>query len=256
MTTTWNAEAYDANHAYIWNLARGVVDLLDPQPGEHILDLGCGTGHLTAAIAAKSATVLGMDSDAAMVEQSKQNYPAIEFVQRDGADFDLSERFDAVFSSAVLHWIPQAAWVASNVYRSLKPGGRFVAEFGTRGNVQAILSAIVKAMNGAGWHRTDDWTPWYFPTMGQYLSLLEDARFTVEFAQRFERPTPLDGGEDGLRNWLEIFAHRLFPEVGERDRPAVEREVERLLRPVLCRDGLWTADYVRLRFVARKAMRE
>jgi len=255
MTTTWNAEAYDANHTYIWTLASDLVDLLSPQPGERVLDLGCGTGHLTAAIAARGATVLGMDSDVAMVAQAKQNYPAIEFVQGDGADFDLPERFDAVFSSAVLHWIPQAAWVAANVYRSLKPGGRFLAEFGTRGNVHTILAAIIAAMNAQGWRRADDWSPWYFPTMGQYVSLLEDARFTVSFALRFERPTPLDGGDDGLRNWLEIFAHRLFPEVGERDRSAVEREVERLTRPALYRDGVWTADYVRLRFVAHKAAR-
>lgn len=237
------------------DMGRELLDLLDPQPGEYVLDLGCGTGHLTAAIAARGAVAVGMDADAAMVEQARRNHPDLEFVQGDAADFSMPGRFDAVFSHAVLHWVPQPAWAAANVYRALRPGGRFVAELGCDGNVQAILHAVADALRAEGWHRAPDWSPWYFPTLGRYTSLLEDARFTVVFAQRVERPTPLDGGEDGLRNWLRLFAHRLYPEVGSRDRRALENAIEARLRPLLYRDGVWTADYVGLRVAARKGVR-
>ena len=251
-TANWDAAAYDRNHTYIWTLAQDLVGLLDPQSGERILDLGCGTGHLTKQIADAGATVLGMDSDPAMVQQAQANYPGIGFEVKDAADFSYPEPFDAVFSSAVLHWVNQPAWVATNVYKALKPGGRFVAEFGARDNVRAILGAVAEVLRKQGWHRSEPWTPWYFPSVGEYTSLLEAARFTVDYVLRFDRPTKLDGGEDGLRNWLEIFRHRLFPELNARESAELAREVEKLLRPTLFADGVWTADYVRLRFVARK----
>lgn len=252
MTSTWDAAAYDRNHAYIWNLAQDLVDLLAPQAGERVLDLGCGTGHLTKQITDRGAQVVGMDSDPAMIEQARRNYPGMEFLVADAVDFSFEQPFDAVFSSAVLHWVTQPAWAAANVYRALKPGGRFVAELGAKGNVQQILAAVAQALRNEGWPRNEDWNPWYFPSLGEYTTLLESARFWVTHAMQFERPTRLDGGHDGLRNWLEVFHHRLFPELGERDRAAVIRAVEQALRPALFADGVWTADYVRLRFVAHK----
>ncbi len=252
-TTTWDAAAYDRDHAYMWNLAGALVTLLAPQPGERVLDLGCGTGHFAAQIAASGATVVGMDSDAGMVAQAQANYPDLEFVVADATDFSFPEPFDAVFSSAVLHWIPraQAGWTVANVHRALKPGGRFVAEMGGRDNVRTMLAAVAQVVRAAGWHRADDWTPWYFPSLGEYATLLEASRFNVTFAQWFERPTPLPG-DDGLHHWLEILRHRMFPELGERDLQAVIPGIERALRPVLYRDGGWVADYVRLRFIAVK----
>ncbi len=250
---TWDATAYDRNHGYIWNLAGDLVTLLAPQPGERVLDLGCGTGHLTAKIAASGATAAGIDSDGGMVAQAQANYPNLEFAVADATDFSFAHPFDAVFSSAVLHWIPQAqaGWAVANVHRALKPSGRFVAELGGRDNVRTILAAAAQVLRAAGWHRPDDWTPWYFPSLGEYTTLLEASRFNVTFAQWFERPTPLVG-EDGLRHWLEIFRHRLFPELGQRDLQAVIRDIEQVLRPVLYREGGWVADYTRLRFVAVK----
>src|SRR2546423_15463085 len=131
----WDPGLYDGKHAFVWQYGASLVELLQPRPGERILDLGCGTGHLTAQLAAAGANVLGIDSDAAMIEQARKAYPALHFEQRDARDFHFDEPFDAVFSNAVLHWIKEPERVIVCLRRALKPGGRFVAEFGGRGNV-------------------------------------------------------------------------------------------------------------------------
>jgi trans-aconitate methyltransferase len=250
---TWNAACYQSQHSYVWQHGESLLAQLAPQVGEQILDLGCGTGQLTEKIASSGAQVLGIDSDPAMIAQARTNYPHISFQTADATNFDLPAPVDAVFSNAVLHWVPQAESAARCIARALKPGGRFVAEFGGKGNVQTILSAL-QAVSGQ-----TNLNPWYFPSLGEYASLLETAGLEVVYAHLFERPTPL--GEAGLAGWLEMFAQRSFAALSADEWAAIVKAVEAAV-PQLCQsekgqgekgqDEAWIADYRRLRMVAIK----
>jgi trans-aconitate methyltransferase len=244
---SWDAGLYDGRHAFVWKHGAALVELLAPQPNERILDLGCGTGHLTAQIAAAGARVVGLDHSAEMLSQARSAYPHLEFIQADARSFAFADPFDAVFSNAALHWITEPATVVGRVRDALKPGGRFVAEFGGRGNVQIIRAAMRAAA-----HRLSlpvEESPWYFPTIGEYAALLEAAGLEVRFALLFDRPTPLEGPE-GLRDWVRMFGHRELAMVPPEQREAFFLAVEEAARGPLFRDGGWTADYRRLRIVA------
>ena len=245
----WDPELYDGRHAFVWKHGAALLDLLAPQPGEAVLDLGCGTGHLTSKIAEAGAAVLGVDSSAEMVAEARRTYPALAFEVGDARNLSYSARFDAVFSNAALHWVKEAGAVAAGAARGLKPGGRFVAEFGGRGNVQAILAAVRAASEQVLGTAADH--PWYFPGVGEYASLLEGHGLEVRLAALFDRPTPLDGA-DGLRAWLEMFGGELLRRVPADRQGEFLALVEDAARPALYRDGGWVADYRRLRVVAVK----
>ena len=138
----WDAKLYDDKHSFVWKHGASLVELLSPKPGESVLDLGCGTGHLTAQIAEAVASVLGIDSSPQMIDEARRIFPDVRFEVQDARSLPYTEQFDAVFSNAALHWIKEAEQVVQGVSRALKPGGRFVAEFGGKGNVQAILAAV------------------------------------------------------------------------------------------------------------------
>jgi trans-aconitate methyltransferase len=225
---------------------------LAPQPGERILDLGCGTGHLTSQLAHLGASVTGLDHSPAMIEQARLNYPDLEFVEGDAAAFAFAEPFDAVFSNAALHWVKRAEDVVACVARALKPGGRFVAEFGGKGNIRAIHLALLQALRDLGQAKGPDWNPWYYPSIGEYASLLERHGLAVRHAALFDRPTPLEEGERGLRLWLEMFAGGLLDTLPPEAREQVIQSVERQLRPSRFCDGSWIADYARIRVLARR----
>jgi trans-aconitate 2-methyltransferase len=209
-TNQWDARLYDDKHAFVWKQGAALLELLAPQAGERILDLGCGTGHLTAQIAAAGAEVIGIDSASAMIDQARRTYPHLRFEVADARDFTLTGSFDAVFSNAVLHWIKEPAQVIEGIRRALKPGGRFVAEFGGRGNVQAIVAALDQATQATGSGRLEH--PWYFPSIAEYATLLERGGLEVTYAVLFDRPTPLEG-EAGMRHWIEMFANDLLTRV-------------------------------------------
>nr|MBA2363973.1 class I SAM-dependent methyltransferase [Chloroflexia bacterium] len=120
----WNTSLYDESHSFVWQRGEELVDLLSPQPDERVLDLGCGTGHLTARIAATGATVVGIDSDPGMIEAARRHYPHIAFEVADGTAFEVSRPYDAVFSNAALHWMRPPERVAECIHRALRPGGR------------------------------------------------------------------------------------------------------------------------------------
>lgn len=246
----WNPNLYDQNHAFVWHFGSDLIEWLAPQAGERILDLGCGTGHLTARIAAAGAEVTGIDAAPAMVARARANYPALRFEVADGATFRSDSPFDAIFSNAALHWMCDAAAVVESMRLALRPGGRLVAEFGGAGNIATILAALGEALAVAGHDAAVARNPWYFPTLGAYATLLEGAGFRVHRAAHFDRPTPLAEGEAGLRHWLAMFAGPFFAAIPPADHAAIIEGVEARLRPRLWRDGRWVADYVRLRVVA------
>ena len=246
----WNPALYDTRHAYVFQYGEDVLKLLDPKPGERILDLGSGTGHLTQQIADAGARVIGIDRATIMVEQAQQHYPNLQFQVADATDFAFDEPFDAVFSNAVLHWIPAAEQVIACVWNALKPGGRFVAEFGGKTNIQAVETAVRAALAHLG--QSDSSFPaYYFPSTAEYAALLEKQGFRVTFAAHFDRPTPVEG-DDGLRSWIEMYLTTIMSSLPETLREPFFQRVEDRLRPTLYRDGTWYIDYVRLRIVAVK----
>ena len=232
---SWDPQQYDSRHHYVTDYGASLVSLLAPQTGEYILDIGCGTGHLTHDIASAGANVIGIDSSAEMIEQAHRNYPDLDVRVADARSFRTPDVFGAVFSNAALHWMKPPEAVVETIAAALKPGGRFVAEFGGKGNVQAVVDAIGE-------------NPWYYPSIAEYATLLEAHDIAVTNAVLFPRPTPLTG-ELGLRDWLRMFCSSF---VSDERIPTIEAR----LRPQLFRDGVWYIDYVRLRLTAVKGARQ
>ena len=248
----WDASLYDDRHSFVWRFGEEVVELLAPRDGERILDLGCGTGHLTNKIAASGASVVGIDISTDMIEQARILYPQLRFEIADGTSFHFDDPFDAVFSNAALHWIEEQDLVTDCVARALKAGGRFVAEFGGKDNTQQIKGALYRAAEAAGCAVTEEVKFRYFPSIGEYATLLESHGFTVSYAIYFERPTPLEGGANGMKNWLEMFANNTLDGLPPEKRGEVIERAENEMRASLHRDGQWFADYKRIRVVAIK----
>ncbi len=249
--TTWNSTLYENAHAFVWQYGESLLEFLTPQPGEKILDLGCGTGHLTAKIASTGAIVWGIDADSNMIQQARQNHPQLRFEVADARNFQVEETVDAVFSNAVLHWIQEPDAVLACISHALKSGGRFVAELGGQGNIQAIAQALLVAMAQMGHEPSTLQLPWYFPSIGEYATRLEHQGFEVRYAILFDRPTALEG-ESGLANWLQMFANSLLKGRSLQEQQQIIQRVEDQLRPTLFRDNQWWADYRRLRIVAIK----
>ncbi len=242
----WDPAAYQRDAGFVSELGADVLSWLAPCAGETILDLGCGDGALAERIAASGAQVRGVDASAAFVAAARAR--GIDATVMDGHALTFDRTFDAVFSNAALHWMTDAQSVARGVASALKPGGRFVAEFGGHGNVAAIVTALRAAARIHG-GREDLAHPWYFPTPTAYTRVLQDVGLTVERIAHIPRPTPLP---TGMAAWLKVFRAPFFEQFAPQDRPAVERTVLDLLSASLCDEaGQWTADYVRLRVAAR-----
>ncbi len=247
--TDWNASLYDQKYAFVFNYGESLVNILAPQAGERILDLGCGTGHLTAQIAAAGAQVIGVDKSATMIATAQQNYPEIEFHVMDATELSFPTPFDAIFSNATLHWIPQAEQAVISMARVLKPGGRLVAEMGGYGNVATLIHAVQEAARSVA--NLEISSGWYFPTIGTYASLLEKHSFEVQNASLFDRPTTLEG-EDGLRNWIQMFGPQMLQQIPPELYNEVIAKADAIARPQLFHDQQWVADYRRLRITAVK----
>jgi len=243
MAQQWSPADYQRHASFVPALGASILARLDPKPGERILDLGCGDGVLTAQIAGAGALVTGADASPEMVKAAAARGVDARLV--DARNLPFRGEFDAVFSNAVLHWIPDADDVLAGVAAALRPGGRFVAEFGGHTNVAAIAVAI-RAVFGR--HGVQYSSPWYYPTPDEYRARLEAHGFVVQDIRLFPRPTPLP---TGMAGWLRTFRVSQFQGVPSELAHQIEDEIVDLLRPSLCdRGGQWTADYVRLQVVA------
>jgi RimJ/RimL family protein N-acetyltransferase/precorrin-6B methylase 2 len=244
---TWNPELYARTAGFVPALGLPVLEMLNPQPGERILDLGCGDGVLTAKLASLGCQVVGVDSSPAQVAAAQARGLDARVV--DAQRLPFADEFDAVFSNAALHWMRQPDAVLAGVWRALEPGGRFVGEMGGAGNIALVLEALAVVLA----RRSIDVqqiSPWYFPAEDEYRGKLEQAGFAVTSIERFPRPTPLPGD---VGDWLETFAGSFLGLFSGDERVQVIDEVRELLRPsLLSSDGVWVLDYVRLRFAATK----
>lgn len=241
----WNPESYSENARFVSDLGLPLVDLLNPQRGERILDLGCGDGALTIEIQKLGCQIVAVDASPEMVSGAVNN--GIDAIVANGMELSFSEEFDAVFSNAALHWMPEAEAVVDGIWRALKPDGRFVAEFGGRGNVETIINALDKQLAIRG-HATEN--PWFFPSAELYGNMLQARGFSIDSIETFSRPTPLPGSVIG---WLATFAQHYTKAMNKVQREQFLRDVCETLRPVLCDEqGDWFADYVRLRVIAQK----
>ena len=245
-SSAWNAALYDESHSFVWKLAGEVCTLLDARPGELVLDLGCGTGHLAAQLAEQGVRVIGLDASPAMIAKARVAYPTLRFEVGDGAAFELAESFDAVFSNAALHWMSDQQRVFERVYAHLRPGGRFVFEMGGARNVLAIREAIEHGLREIGAPRATAQGGKSYLSVNQACAMLDRAGFEVVHATWTERPTPLEG-RDGLRRWIEMFGGGWTSGVEEKKRGTFLALVEHYARPALFREGVWVADYKRLR---------
>ena len=239
---TWNPATY-ADAGYVPDMGREVLELLAPVHGERVLDLGCGDGVLTEGLAESGCDVVGVDASEDMIDAACRR--GIDARVVDAHRLPFASEFDAVFSNAALHWMTSPRDVLAGVHAALRPGGRFVAEFGGEGNVANMRAALDAALAGRG-IAVD--CPWFFPPPDDYRALLEEAGFGVETLDHFARPVPLPGD---ARAWLQTFAQHYLNTVPEPEQGAVLDEVIATLRHTNVDDqGVWFIDYVRIRFHA------
>ena len=244
-TTSWNPDSYSKNARFVSDLGEPLLQLLEPEPRERILDLGCGDGALTAKIEAVGAVVIGVDSSLAQIQAARQR--GLNALVMDGHRMGFKRDFDAVFSNAVLHWMKPPERVIEGVSNLLRPGGRFVGEFGGEGNVQTIRAALHAGLRKRD---IDPWVvdPWYYPAPEEYTALLYKYGLAVEYIELIPRPTQLPGD---IVDWLGIFAQPFTNSLHQPERGNFLREIRNALEPTLRKpDGTWLVDYVRLRFRA------
>lgn len=248
----WKPELYNHKHAFVYGYGEALIDLLNPQPHEYILDIGCGAGQLIAAIAEKGSAVVGMDASSEMIADARQKFPQLDFRIADASNFTTDRPFDAIFSNATLHWVLRYREAIDCMYQALKPGGRLVMEMGGKGNIGQIEGQLRNSLRQRGHIRLADKQLWYFPALGEYASALEAGGFSVKMAQHYDRPTELADEATGIMDWLRMFGSSFFEGISEEEQTTIMKDVQEKLHPQLFHDGKWYADYKRLRVVAEK----
>jgi trans-aconitate methyltransferase len=268
----WNAGAYDAAASFVPKLTSAIVAELDAQSNDHILDIGCGDGQVTAQIAklASAGKVLGINSSQSFIDTAVKDFsaPNCTYLLHDARELQtcpdvISGQWDKCFSNAALHWILQDATVRpgffSSVYRALKPGGKLVFEMGGFGSITEVHAAVVSALIHVGLSNSEAQgsSPWYFPSAEEMRKLLSDAGFTVQQCYLEYRPTKLtpknEGGTGGLKGWIRLMCADFLQAAPQGTRDQVVKEVCDVLEPIITReDGTLWLGYVRLRAVAVK----
>ena len=245
----WNAEDYGDKLRFITDMGLPLIEILKPQPGERILDLGCGDGPLMKLLEQAGAVVVGIDASEDMIDVAKAD--GLDALVMDAHHLPYKEEFDAVLSNAALHWMPRPDLVSEGVYRALKPGGRYVAEFGGYENVRNERFALNQTRRDWGLGE-EEINPWYFPSAETHQACLEQSGFIVHDIEVYDRPTPMN---DRMVIWLENFGKAFVADVPESDQRRFFEDAETALAPLgQNEDGSWTIDYVRCRFSASKPL--
>ena len=240
-TSEWDAADYARVGGFVAALGEAALDLLDPQPGENILDIGCGDGALTQKIVERGATVVGIDNNLSMVAAAKAR--RLDARLMDAAELKFSEAFDAAFSNATLHWVLDKERAARAIWFALKPRGRFAGEMGGEGNLKLLREALDDILVTRGYGPPTYAANWY-PGVEEFVAVYEQAGFKDIDARLIERPTEL---EHGVAAWVTTFRKGWLDRAGVPD-----DERQSIAEAVADRVGSNVADYVRLRFILRK----
>lgn len=247
----WDSKLYDQQHHFVSDYGADVLQWLAPQKGEHILDLGCGTGALAAQIAESGAEVRGIDASSDMISTALLTHPNLNFEVMDATKLPYKEDFDAIFSNATFHWIENQEALIKGLYKTLKPGGRLVAEFGGKRNVKSITDAVASAAKTLSLDHKIISNFWFFPSISTYSAMLESQSFEIEQAWLFDRPTKLNG-ENGMYDWISQFAQHAFKNLSTEQAEEIKHLAVSLLKHTNYSNGQWIADYRRLRVKAIK----
>ena len=240
-TSSWDADEYARVGGFVPALGEAALALLDPQPGEHILDIGCGDGTLTLKIKEAGADVVGIDNSLSMIGAAKAK--GLDARLMDAADLRFSEAFDAAFSNATLHWVLDKERAARAIWFALKPGARFAGEMGGDGNLASLRRTLDDELVARGYGPPTYASNWY-PSVEEFVAVYEAVGFRDVDARLIERPTPLD---HGVAAWVTTFR------AGWLDRAGVPQdERQQIADAVADAVGTNVADYVRLRFIMRK----
>lgn len=244
---SWNPGLYDSHHRYVSDLSTDLITLLAPQPGETILDLGCGTGILTDKIAHSGAKVWGIDSSPEMIESARKSFQSdnLQFLEGWIGALVFDYPVDAIFSNAALHWVLDPQGAVHNLYNLLRHGGRLVVEFGGKKNIHTILTSMDHLPDPPRNH-------FYFPGVAEYSSLLELEGFEVHLCRWFPRPTQLADGVNGLGNYIRMYFPWILKDLSPKDQSSLIHSIETYLYPTLWDQDHWIADYCRIQVVAIK----
>ena len=245
----WNSSLYDKKHDFVAEYGKGLLEFIPKNNEQTILDLGCGTGSLTAGLANLCSKVVGVDSSQNMIDKAKKQFGNIEFMVCDALALPFDNEFDVAFSNAVFHWISDHNALLKNIYKALKPQGLLVCEFGASGNIATIENAFVKVYQRLGYRYNPKFN---FPTVEFFGEALEKNGFIIDKIYDYDRPTVLKDNEQGLTNWIKQFFASELEVMPERTQSLIFDEVAELTRGTLWNGKEWVADYRRLRAVAHK----
>ena len=244
----WNSTLYDKKHDFVAEYGKGLLEFVPQNTKQSILDLGCGTGALTAELAELCERIVGVDGSQNMINKAREEFGDIEFKVCDALALPFEKEFDVVFSNAVFHWISDHDALLKNIHKALKPQGLLVCEFGASGNIATIENAFAKACNSLGYGYEAKFN---FPTAEDFGNLLEKNGFIIDRIYDYDRPTVLKDGEQGLVNWMKQFFVSELEVMTEQVQIMIFEKVEELARETLWNGEEWIADYRRLRAIAR-----
>jgi trans-aconitate methyltransferase len=208
--TKWNAADYAANSVVQQSWARELIAKLKLRGNEHILDVGCGDGKVTAEIARSlpQGSATGMDASPQMIEFAKRAFPAagfsnLRFRVMDARKIKFDRRFDLVFSNAALHWVDDHPAILRGAAAVLKPGGRLVVSCGGKGNAQDVFVALRPEMRLKRWREFFRRmpTPYFFHAPGDYEKWLPRMGFKIQNVQLAPKDATYDGAA-GFATWL------------------------------------------------------
>lgn len=255
----WDAAKYHriSDPQLAWG--RAVAARLLPVAGERILDIGCGTGRLTSEIAAQpEIMVVGLDRSAAMLQEAIRQVPAAEsarppaYVRGDGAALPFFNAFDAVFSAATFHWVPDHDRLFASIHRALKKGGRLIAQAGGAGNLELLYGRARRLMHSPRYAQFfTSWSePCHFENVPDTEARLRRAGFIDIDVSLVIAPVPFEQPDQYAEFVAAVcLRHQL-------DRlPAGERDgfMNQVTEQALTDDPRLTLDYWRLNISARKA---
>ncbi len=243
----WNAGLYDNKHDFVSKYGKGLLAFVPENKNQSILDLGCGTGTLTAQLSDFAGEIIGADSSESMITKAKEQYPNIKFTVCDALALPFEKKFDVVFSNAVFHWIADHNALLKQVHKALKPNGLLVCEFGANGNIATIENAFIDVCREFEY----EYKPRFnFPTSEHFAELLKQNDFIIDKVYDYARPTSLKDNERGLANWMRQFFAFDLERMPEKVQNEIIKKVEDSTKESLWNGSEWVADYRRLRAIA------